>query len=725
MDTTVATTLSLSTYSSLKTTQKGKQPSGTLSLVSQTSLKTTRDIHVVERNLSLNSFSIVDTNVSIENTISLNSTSVVERKGFNYNIYKNVLRKLEWTTELNNKLATTSTNSFKADIVSNTFPKASTSLGAKTSNTSTSSKKAIVEKLKLYTYKKKNVTNSFSLNSQTIIDNELTLESATNSFSLVPATSINTKQGIKIVNRSLNLIPETSVNTDQLSKTVSNSINLSSSTFTLSVQQGFKLGTNLHLNSQSAVIGTKFKAVSNQITLSPSTSAALTSNKSVQNTVSLTGDTVVLNIKDIATASNTCSLTSFSDLETTVLGKELNPNLSLIPSTAIEELTVLRQLSDTVTLTNESIINTITDVYNPQQTLSLTSFTDDLSTKFSSPQTTISLTPTNEATSLEFISPSSTLSLTSLTEVFDAQTVKSVSRNLSLNSFNSIVTTFDTKDVSNFLILNQQSQLESITEFKKVANTISLIPNTAVNTVTLFTTQESTISLTTSSTLITTTDTASVTNSLSLIPSTEQRTLLLGKELASNLSLAPITEVNHVDRLEQGTTINLTPTLTDSVYATELLQPQTEEANNGWLPTIQSTSVDAINGTTPNDSEGISHFSVSSNDREITFDYGVNNLTFLGDRNNHTLKVRYKATSGLGSINLKVEIFSQFGITRRETYSNIGQSIVQRNIVLSLPQANSINYNDLQVRLTANTTDGSNKEITVTWLIFGIPEVIQ
>lgn len=665
MDTTVATTLSFSPYSISNTLQQGKEINEALALTSQTDVEATKQ-STVSNSYTLNAQTSVNTIKKVElveRSISLSNESIVERKGFNYNIYENVFRKFQWTSELDAILADVSFGSLKASTSLSDDPKATTSLTHKKASTSGSFKKATTEGISLYTYKRQVVSNTISLNNE---------------------TRINDGERLKILSKELSLLGATSLQTIAQNKDVQKNLTLNPLTFSFSSEQGFKLNRGLSLNNTSIISKTTSTTVSRDLYLIRTTE--------------------VYNAQSVKSLDAALSLIRFSDLKTRTATTAVNNSVSLIPNT---ELT------------------TITSTTNLSKTLSLIPVNNNISTKFNDVSATLSLVNANIIQGIEFTTISNTLNLTPSSEVLNAQSIKQLNESLSLDSLSEVITLFDTKDVQNFIILSEANEVQSITDLIQIGNTLSTTESSVLETSSTPTTVSNSLSLVSSSSLITTTETADIANTLSLVSSNEQWTFVTPIQINNLLSLISSTAIDSVDKIVSSTSINLTPSTLQNVHATEILEPQSSLNNNGWQSASQGIMIEDIGGITPDDSTGIIHSSVSSSDRSISFDYGLNNLSFISSRDNHTLKVRYSANSGLGSINLRVEIISGSTVRRTETYNNVGQTIIQRDIVLTQVQADTINYNDIQMRLTAFTTDGSNKEITVTWGVFEIPEVIQ
>lgn len=278
-----------------------------------------------------------------------------------------------------------------------------------------------------------------------------------------------------------------------------------------------------------------------------------------------------------------------------------------------------------------------------------------------------------------------------------------IGKSFNTSTFYDLKTFFEQKESSQNFNTSVKYSLESISEFKNVGVQFSASGSYTVDTISIF--KETSKNF--------------VTNS---IYSAQTIADVFNPE--NSFSTTPIFIVSGVTRLKYLTDATFTKNIEQAVYSTQLLEAVSSLDNNGWLSANQGGEVDDISGQTPNDSTGITHFSVSSTDRSISFDYGINNLSFLEERDNHTIKVRYYSSSGLGSVNITIDVISDGSVVRSQTYSNVGQSIIQRDIVLTESQANSVDYDDVQLRFTAGTNDGSNKQITITWGVIEVPEVV-
>ena len=281
-------------------------------------------------------------------------------------------------------------------------------------------------------------------------------------------------------------------------------------------------------------------------------------------------------------------------------------------------------------------------------------------------------------------------------------------------SFNTSVaydlkTFFDQTQVDNMFTTTTNYVLETISEFKDVANTFSTQGVYAIDTLSVFKQTQENFTTTSSYDLQTIADTTQVSNTFT---TTSQYI------------------VNAVTKIEYLTSASFTPSFSSVTIDTFYAQPNEDVSinYNEWFRSdqdqVENLHYELLRGITPNDSE---YLETTSGPNNITALFGLDSSAGPYENNDqlHQLKVRSRGVGTLGSVDLGIVLYSGTTSILSTNLTNRPSSFSTNIINLSSFQVNQLNYGNLRVELIANTTDGSNKRIEVSWVQLVIPEVEQ
>lgn len=264
------------------------------------------------------------------------------------------------------------------------------------------------------------------------------------------------------------------------------------------------------------------------------------------------------------------------------------------------------------------------------------------------------------------------------------------------------ITSDQPQTVSNTFTTTPQYGGETTSEFAEVANTVSGIAQYAGETISIFQQVANTFSGSATYDLEKTTDTTQV---------------------SSTFSGVGIYGTKDITQLDYTATATFTSSTQQTKVTTEYLRPDEDVSTGFWDTNDQGfPAYEKIDEVTPNDSDYIRSTQQPSN-QGATFGLSSGTFTIVGQRVNHVLRLRHQTTSGVGSVNLTVELYTGISLVKQVSYTNLRQSVQQREILLTVSEANQLDYTDLNVKFIANTNDGSSKEVRVTWVELEVPNV--
>lgn len=533
----------------------------------------------------------------------------------------------------------------------------------------------------------------------------------------------------KIVRKDLQLNDSISINSQTttikniLSKPLSKTFSLRGQSLAFTELDAIKLSNTLTLISSTGYESIKSNKLSKSFLLTPSTVASVTELKSINDTISLFARTEVRNQQDVKIVNDVLTFIPDSSAKIIRESNNISNTVSLSSQTNVESITILVQESNTLSFLPVSEINFNRLTKQEDNTLSLSQSTNYISTKRNTISDTISLSSVTDFNSLKNETQSATISLSPQTETFNAQNVATVFNTISLITSTRNKKSRKLVSVENTISLNSESQIESLTVFGSANNTLSLSPQSTVQSVTIFGSSTNQINLSPQTQVDFDLEFFDVINTIVLSESTQLNQVGFTTTVSNTLSLSPQSIVEYATPIQSQTSITLSPSTQEGVYDQQLIQPKSTSNNDGWQSATQGIITEDISGETPDDNSYISHFSLNPS-RSVTIDYSEV-ISVVGNKEGNTVKIRFRSTSGLGSVNFKVELISQGFSIKSQTYNNVGTSFITRDITLDQQTLQSLDYNDMQLKITASTNDSSNRFIEVSWAVIDIPNVEQ
>ena len=669
---TLAENLSLEPSTNLLALVEPTSINRSIGLASSSTIKTVERSTQVESIISLSSLTDFDSFAHQQKpsrTIQLVPSNEITSKEYEHDVFKGAFRSVKARTSLKDLKALTDPNKLKACIKNISKLTSDILLGRKRSTTILSSRRARIEALR----KHNRLFTTFSRSDTTL--------------TLTPSVTSTVEKNKKL-SSSISLVSSTFVSTTEAKKNLQRNIQLIPSTFLLSAQTGLQLGRSIQLKPRSLITKTTNIELEGEIQLAPYTE--------------------LFNIQDVTQVENTVSLTPETTLSTKTLFESPENTLSLTPSTEIENLRKILELSSTISLSAENF----------------TSYT-----KNKSIEEDLSLSPSNEVTTLQLTTVDSTLSLTPSSVLYDLNEIIQLENTIQLNPLNELITTFETKNLHRFIVLKPETQILVITELFEIANSTSLNGESIVETITEFINIENSLTLDPTNEITVVGETITVENSLSLDPSTQLKTQVTSAQLAEGISLSPETVLNSVEAINSSTSISLVPSVTSVVIDTFFSQPVSDvSVDSGWFNSDQGdVAFSYLNSPERDDSTSISTFNEPINET-VVMNLGSSAGPYENLGQEHLFRVRTQASSqsgAVGSLNLTVKLISNSQTVFENTYTNVPSTMTEFIYTLTSAQINNLVYNDLSVELVANTTDGSNKSLTITWVRFDVPEVEQ